>query len=146
MEKELSHSNTSLRVQAFAMIGILVAEYVLGVATSLFVEFPERGQEGQLWVFASRQLPLALHMVAGILLFFGSIAFFLLAVKRKNRKWIIASGVAAVAIFGGDGAGSAFIPNQSEWYSFIMSISLMIALLSYFWGVINDKTVHQQVH
>ena len=128
-----------LKGHAFFMIFVLVAEYVLGVATTLLVKFPEGQSEKQVWQFAFQQIPLALHIIIGILLFVGSVSFFIRALKLKNRIWIVTSSVAMVAILGGMGAGSTFITSQSDLYSFIMSISLMIALISYSLGAYMTK-------
>jgi hypothetical protein len=145
MNKHLSNLRNSLQRPAFLMIGVLVIEYLLGVVTTLLVEFPEGENEQQLWVFASQQLPLLLHIIIGTLLLVGTVVFFIKSIKQKNRQWIIASGIATAAILGGAGAGSAFIPKQSEIYASVMSICLFVALLSYFWGLYVTKESTQKV-
>lgn len=145
MKKLLSNFKNSLQRPAFVMIGILVVEYLLGVVTTLLVEFPEGENEQQLWMFASQQLPLLLHIIFGTLLLVGTIIFLVKAIQQKNRQWIVASSIGSLAIVGGAGAGSAFIPKQTEMYASVMSICLFVALLSYFWGLYVTKESAQKV-
>ncbi len=107
--------------------------------TNLFVQFPEGEHKGQLWEFAWRQLPLALHIIVGLALLFGTIALIVRAVKLKNRLWTIASSIAALAILAAGIGGAAFIPSQTDAYSFMMAIGFMIALLAFGWGLYTSK-------
>jgi len=121
------------------MIIVLVAEYFLGIFTTFLVKFPEELNEKEVWRFAFQQIPLALHIIVGTLLFIGAVSFFIRALKLKNRIWIATSSVAVAAILGGLGTGSTFVTSQNDLYSFIMSISLMIALISYSIGAYMTK-------
>ncbi len=125
------------------MIALLVIEYILGMATSLFVEFPEDEKGMQLWKFAMQETLVSIHIVVSLLLFIGTIIFVIRALKHKKRQWLIASSIATVAILGGIGTGSAFITSQNDWYSFVMSISLIIALLAYYWGIYVSRSSAQ---
>lgn len=138
MEKE-NKGSKRLQAHALGMIGILIVQYLLGMTTNLFVQFPENAHEGQLWVFAWHQIPLSLHIIVGFALLFGTISLIISATKQKNRSWIIASTIAGIAIFSAIGAGATFIPTQTDAYSFVMAISFIISLLAYFWGLYKNK-------
>ncbi|SRR5258706_4764460 len=133
-----NHSST-LKPHAIGMIGVLTLEYLLGMFTNLFITFPQGAKDRQLWIFAWSQLSLALHIIVGILLFVGAIALVIRASLKKDKKWIIVSAVGATAILAAIIGGSIFIPTQSAAYSFIMAVTFLIALFSYFWGIYSSK-------
>lgn len=129
----------SLRSHAYGMVGLLIVQYLLGMATNLFVQFPDGLNEGQSWEYAWRQSFLALHIIIGFSLFLGTVALIVRSVRVKVRLWTISSGIAGAAIFAAMGAGSLFIPSQRNVYSFVMATCFIIALLAYGWGLYKTK-------
>lgn len=129
----------SLNTQGIGMILGLFIQYLLGIATNLFVQFPQNGTDKTMWEFAWRQLPLALHIIIGILLFIGAIVLVIRCVKAKNHQWIIVSSVGMVAILFAGVSGAIFIPHQTAMYSFSMAVSFIVALLAYFWGLYKGR-------
>ena len=128
-----------LALHALGLIIGLVLEYLLGMTTNLYVHFPEGVQGGAAWEFAWSQIPLALHIILGLLLFVGAVALAIRSTRSRNKVWIRASGLGLLAIFLSAFGGSSFIPTQKDYYSFLMSISFLVALLSYFWGIYKSK-------
>lgn len=125
----------SLRGHAYGMIAVLVLIYLLGMFSALFVTFPEHAQRQQLWAFALHQMPLAGHIILGFLLLLGTIALLIRSIVMKDKKWIISSAIATIAVIVGVGAGSSFITTQSNGLSFLMATSFIVAFLSYGWGI-----------
>lgn len=130
----------SPKKEAVGMIIGLTMQYLLGMSANLFVQFPQNAKEGQLWVFAWRQVPIAIHIVLGILLSIGAVHLGVDAFKSQDRRWKIVSLVSAVAIFAAILGGALFIPSQNNVYSLLMAVSFIIALLSYGIGI---STTHQ---
>jgi hypothetical protein len=128
-----------VRKQAIWTIGFLVLQYALGIATNLYVKFPDGVKEGQAWEFAWKQVLLAAHIILGILLFVGAVALAVRAYRNKDKVWIRASGVYLLAIFLAGFAGSSFVSKQIEVYSLIMALSFIAAILSLVWGIVNSK-------
>lgn len=116
----------SLKYHAFGMIVLSTIQYLLGQFTSLFVQFPDTKQNITLWKFAWQQVPLTLHIIVGLLLFFGTIVLIIRSVAYKNRTWIIASFTAGIAVLGAAIAGITYIPTQTNTYSFIMAIYFLL--------------------
>ncbi len=139
MAKVKERSHHSLHAHAIGMIMLLTIQYLLGILTNLFVHFPEYEHGGQLWVFAWKQIPLALHIIVGILLLFGTIALMIRSFLQKDRTWSIASSIGGVSVLGAVIAGAVFIPTQTESYSLIMAFTFLIALFSYFWGLYKTR-------
>lgn len=125
----------TLKMQGLGMIAVLLIQYVLGIFSNLFIQFPQGEKDGQLWEFAWRQLPLALHIIVGILLLIGSIVFIIRSILLKDTTWIIVSTISCIAILLAGVSGAIFIPSQSNIYSLSMAIFFIVALFSYFWGV-----------
>lgn len=132
-------SHRSLTPHAWGMVGVLVIQYLLGMASALFITFPQKEKEGQLWKFAWQQIPIALHIIVGFLLVVGTLALLIRSAVEKNKQWIITSSIATVSVVGAVIGGAFFIPTQTDWYSFLMAVSFIIALLAYFWGIYVSK-------
>lgn len=129
----------SLKTQAVVMILLLVVQYLLGMATNLFVQFPESKSSAKLWEFAWSQFPLSAHIILGFLLLAGAIVFVIRSALAKNKTWIIVSVIGLLSIFTAGFAGATFIPTQSGIYSYFMALSFIVALLSYSWGIYSSK-------
>ena len=113
------------------MIVILIAQYVLGMTSNLFVTFPTDGGPGLFWEFAWHQIPLALHIIVGTLLFVFSIVLLVVAIKQKAKRWITAGIVGVISIFVAAYAGAQFVNTQSAIFSYVMSLFFIIAFVSY---------------
>ena len=131
--------NSSLNKHAFGMIGVLILQYLLGMVSSLFVEFPENTQPKQLWEYAWQQVPVASHIVVGIVLLLGTLALLIRSFILKDKVWQISAGMSTIATILSIITGSIFITLQSDLYSLIMAIGFIIALLSYGWGLYASK-------
>ncbi len=125
----------SLNIQGIVLVGMLVAQYVLGMYVNLFVQFPEGANAGQLWEFSWRQFALASHIVLGLLLFIGAIAFLVRAIRFHSAAWKVPSILGFLGIFFGMLGGVLFIPTQTDSYSYLMSLAFLLSLVSYGWGI-----------
>jgi len=117
------------------MIGLLVAEYILGMINNLFVHFPEGGTEVQMWEFAWRQFSISSHIILGIILLLAGLLVVIRAIQNGNQSGIIFSGIGFIAVLLAGFSGSRFIPTQQDLYSLSMSIAFLIALLCYVGGI-----------
>ncbi len=131
----------SIRKQAIGLIFGLAVQYALGMYVDLFVEFPEGADKGQLWQFAWSQIPLAAHIILGILIVLGAIALCVRAARSRNKTWIWASAVGLVAVLFAWGSGASFIPSQTDLYSYSMALSFIVAIMAYVWGLYADRTL-----
>jgi heme A synthase len=128
-------TDKGLKKQAFGLITGLSLQYLLGMYTNLFVQFPEHGNPGQYWEFAWKQLPVALHILLALGLLIGAIGLLIRSIKQKNKKWIITAAVGAITILAAGLSGARFIPSQEDILSFSMAVAFIIAILSYCWGI-----------
>ncbi len=137
--KDLQITQNGLRGHGIGMIAMLIVQYILGMVSNLFVQFPQSEQDGKLWEFAWSQISIASHIILGILLFIGAVVFVIRAVAKKDRFWTIASIIGLVAIMSAIYGGVSFIPSQVDQFSLIMSIGFLVALLAYSWGLYATK-------
>jgi len=128
-----------LRIQSHVILGILILQYLFGMAANLFVQFPDSHNEKNLWQFAQGQWTIVTHMILGFLLLIGAIVLLFRAIRRKEKNWIIAASIGLAAILSAIGAGSEFIPTQQDVYSYIMAATFIIAVLAYGWGIYKAK-------
>lgn len=139
MTKNQEEITSKLRKQALGIASILTIQYILGMITNLFVKFPENKHEGAAWKFAWSQLPLSLHIIIGLMLFFGALTLLIRAIIVKDKIWIISSSIAFIAILIAIIGGTIFVTKQTDLYSFLMAVSFIVALLAYFYGIYASK-------
>jgi hypothetical protein len=73
-----------LRVHGMILILGLLVQYMLGMFSNLYVQFPDTTVPGKLWEFAWTQVPVATHIVLGMLLFLGALALLIRALLFKK--------------------------------------------------------------
>jgi heme A synthase len=129
------NKRTGLRIYGIVTVGLLVVQFILGMITNLFVQFPDTTQEVQQWEFARTQLPLMMHIALGLLLFVSGITFLVRAINARERIWIISSSTGLLGIVAAIISGTAFVPTQADRYSLLMALAFMLALLAYGWGL-----------
>lgn len=128
------NTKNSLGILALVLMGALVLQYLLGMYVNLFVTFPENAAAGQLWEFAWGAPALAAHIVLAFLILIGAIAFFVRALRSRNRTWIWSALVALIAVLAAGYSGASFIPSQTDIYSYSMALWFIVALASLGWG------------
>ncbi len=128
-----------LRIQSHVILGILILQYLFGMAANLFVQFPNTKNENALWEFAKGQWSVVIHIILGFGLLIGSTVLLVRAIRRKDKSWIIVGSVGLFAILAAIITGSQFIPTQQAIYSYIMAIAFILAVMSYGWGIFIEK-------
>ncbi len=126
---------TSFRIHGMVTIGLLAVQFVLGMITNLFVQFPATNQEAQQWEFARTQLPLMMHIALGMLLLLSGIIFLVRAIRARSRIWIISSATGLLGIVTAIISGSMFINTQNDPYSLSMALAFILTFLAYGWGL-----------
>jgi hypothetical protein len=137
--KEGRINNKALRVSGMIMLALLGVQYILGMITNLFVQFPTSATDGQLWEFAWSQFSEAAHIILGLLLFVGGVIFLIRAVRAKDRVWTVAAAVGLFGILSAIYGGVTFIPSQVDQYSLVMSIAFLVSIVAYGWGLYATK-------
>jgi hypothetical protein len=139
MDTKVQTTPRVLRSQGLEMLFALTVQYILGMITNLFVQFPDTTVEGQLWEFAWTQVSEAAHIILGLLLFIGGLVLVIRSITYKNRTWTVASSIGLAGILVAIYGGVRFIPTQSDPYSLLMSIAFIVSLLAYVWGLFKSK-------
>jgi hypothetical protein len=116
----------------FAMIILLVGQYVLGMYANLFVTIPD-GVDG--WKWMSNSLVIMGHVTLGTLLLVVSVAILALGVRARDRGWVIVSVLGLLGIAASLFGGSTFMNGQSDTMSFLMACGLGLAMVAYAAGV-----------
>jgi hypothetical protein len=124
--------NRTLAKLGFAMIILLVGQYVLGMYSNLFVTIPD-GVDG--WKWMSNSLVIMGHVTLGTLVLVVSAAILALGVRARSASWIVASVAGLVGISASLFGGSTFMNGQSDVMSFLMACGLGLAMLAYATGL-----------
>jgi|GEM_PF-599936 len=139
--KFASHKMLQLRGQL--MVGLLIAQYILGMVLDIFVDLPvthpgssggtylSRTWDGFIWALTSGGPALASHVGTATLLVLGGIATLGFAVAGHSKVWIIAASFGLLGVVLALLNGIEFINTGQDKHSFAMAMAFMIALVSY---------------
>lgn len=111
------------------MLGLLGAQFLLGMAVNLFVQLPPSGEAMATMMSGNPLIPL--HMMLGILLGAGAVLAVVLA--RAGGTAVI--GCAALALGGivvaGSGGLTFLFGSYDNTFSFLMSVGFLVAVGGY---------------
>ncbi|MCL4367110.1 hypothetical protein M1563_02985 [Patescibacteria group bacterium] len=128
-----------LRKQAWSMFWLLIGQFFLGIATNLFISFPQTTKPSLLWQFARSQILIVLHMIIGLGLLIGTFYLLVRARHFQDNTWQISAVISSLAVVLAFSGGILYISSQLEFYSFLMATGFIIALLAYAWGLYQTK-------
>src|SRR6185437_10875878 len=116
-----------LRLQSIFLLLGLAVQYLLGMYLNFYVSFPDGISGGSAWEFAWTHAAVAAHIILGFLLITGAIAFLVRTFMYHGDRlkapalWgLIGISLAALG-------GSAFVPTQTDAFSYLMSLSFLLA-------------------
>ncbi len=132
-----------MRRTSLIVIGWLLVQFLLGMATNLFVDitrdhpganpaeyFSGVGQSVA-WAISSGPLLLQLHATLGLILVAGSVFAFVEAMRAGSRGPRIATAVGGLSILGAGFNGGSFLNYDEDFSSMIMAALFAIALGAY---------------
>lgn len=128
MKQFLARHPCAPHVNALALIFLLGAQFLLGIYTNLFVEFPT-GILG--WIVIHSSLIASLHLYMASVLTLLSIYLLCVSIIQKSAEWIAVSigGIAGMLIAAFNGV--AFAGTQNDVNSFFMAVGFIFAMLCY---------------
>jgi hypothetical protein len=129
---------------------LLIAQFVLGMITNLFVTIPTHhpgakdsnffAGVGHVLVWAVSSGPsrtaLAIHAVLGVLLFLDSISLVVLAAKARVRSLVVAAALGLVFVLGAGFNGASFLEYNENANSLIMALLFALATSTYVWALV----------
>jgi heme A synthase len=116
-----------IRMASFGALTMLVIQFVLGTAYSLYGTAPTSGKS--VGMFSSPLL--AVHVILGILLVIAAIMLVVRAIQARHTPSVVTTVVGLLVILGALGAGSSFAKDGSNGASLGMALLTAIAMLCY---------------
>ena len=116
-----------IRMASFGALTMLVIQFVLGTAYSLYGTAPTSSKS--VGMFSSPLL--AIHVIMGILLVIAAIMLVVRAIQARHTPSITTTIIGLLAILGAFGAGSSFTQNGSNGASLGMALLTAVAMLCY---------------
>ena len=128
---------------SLVQIGWLMVQFLLGMATNLFVditrdhpganppEYFSGTAESVTWAVLHGPVLLQFHAVLGLLLLASAVMLFVEAMRNATRSVRIATGVGAFAILGAGFNGGSFLNYNEDFSSMIMAGFFAIAVAAY---------------
>ena len=126
----------------------LVAQFLLGMVTNLFVDIPKDHPGANppeyftgvasnvVWAIVhGPSFWLTLHAVLGLFLVVFGFRVMLVAIRSRQRPMIIVAVIGALAILGAGFNGGSFLNYHEDFSSMIMAIFFAIAVTAYSVGL-----------
>jgi hypothetical protein len=127
-----------IRALGTAMILVLLAQVLLGMANTFWLEVPETGPA---WNVAQPASLVTAHMTLGTALAVLAIWIGWIAIRTRDRVWIAASLVGLLGIVVGFVGGTAFMGDpSSDVTSFVMAVGCTVAIAAYALGLARVPT------
>jgi heme A synthase len=116
-----------IRMASFGALTMLVIQFVLGTAYSLYGTAPTSSKS--VGMFSSPLL--AIHVIMGILLIIAAIMLVVRAIQARYTPSIATTAAGLLVILGAFGAGSSFTRDGSNGASLAMALLTAVAMLCY---------------
>jgi heme A synthase len=116
-----------IRMASFGALTMLVIQFVLGTAYSLYGTEPTSSKS--VGMFSSPLL--AIHVILGALLIIAAIMLVVRAIQARHAPSIATTVAGLVMIVGAFGAGSSFTRDGSNGASLVMALLAAVAMLCY---------------
>jgi hypothetical protein len=123
----------AFRLHSLVAIIALTLEFLLGMYTALFVEFPENLAGGNAWAWSmSASAVTVAHVILGTLLVIVSISALGFGIASRNRAAIATSALGLVMVVFAFFSGTVFLSDiGKDAYSFAMACGFIGAMLAY---------------
>lgn len=130
-----------------SMALLLLVQFLLGMATNLFVTVPRRhpgahpsnyfaGSAHSIgWAISDSNLWLAAHVSLGLALVLGGLTAIVVAVRRGDRIARGTAVLAAAAIVGAGFNGASFLDFNRDYSSMIMAALFAVGVAAYILGI-----------
>jgi heme A synthase len=116
-----------IRMASFGALTMLIIQFVLGTAYSLYGTAPASGKS--VGMFSSPLL--AIHVILGILIIIAAIMLVVRAVQARHTPTIATTVIGLLVILGAFGAGSSFVKDGNNGASLGMAVLTAVAMLCY---------------
>jgi hypothetical protein len=123
----------TFRLHSIIAIGALALEFIIGMYTALFVEFPETLAKGNAWAWSMSNSSVTMaHIVLGTLLALVSLSALSFGIASRNRAAIAASAAGLATVGLSYMSGAIFLSDISkDAYSFSMALGFLGAMVAY---------------
>ena len=131
--KNASKNINLFRSLTLATLCSLLLEFILGMYTALFVEFPDILVNGNGWAWSMKASPVIMaHVMLGsllVLLTLATVIFGFVSRSKPAAVWSVTGFLMTMVAYA---SGSIFLSNVAEDnYSFLMALGFMGALAAY---------------
>ncbi|HEX9413397.1 MAG TPA: hypothetical protein VF916_07815 [Ktedonobacterales bacterium] len=135
-------SITLLLLAAQFLVGMLVNLYVKVPASHPGADAPEYFSgvaRGVAWALVYSEWALKVHAIVGLLVFLAALAILALAIRQRERAWIIAAAFGLLGILAAGFNGASFLNYGHDFSSLLMSIGFLTAVVAYALGMYHTR-------
>jgi heme A synthase len=146
-------TSSRLRGLTLAILFLLAAQFLLGMAVNLFVTIPSNHPganppayfsgvfQSVKWAVTSSSSPLwlLLHASLGLVLVVLTLALLISAIISRKSSWIIVASIGFIGTLGAGFNGGSFLNYNEDFSSMLMSVGFILAMFTYSLGLARGK-------
>ncbi|HLI71533.1 MAG TPA: hypothetical protein VKV19_17390 [Ktedonobacteraceae bacterium] len=144
-----TRSTTSPRLRGLTIVilFLLAIQFVLGMATNLFVTIPSDHPganppeyfsglfHSMTWAVTSSPLWLLLHASLGLLLVVLTLVMLISAIVARKGSWITVAVIGFIGVYSAGFNGGSFLNYNYDINSFFMAVGFIVAMTAYSFGL-----------
>ncbi|HET7723479.1 MAG TPA: hypothetical protein VFK68_02470 [Propionibacteriaceae bacterium] len=124
---------TRLRTLSVTLLALLLAQVLLGLANTFWLELPESGSG---WKAAQPMMLLNAHMALGLVTVVGAAWATARAIRGRHRAWTALSTTGVLGTVVALASGIGFMGHVADdTLSFLMGAGTVVAIGAYAWGL-----------
>jgi hypothetical protein len=140
-----------LRLATIAVLVLLLAQFLIGMAVNLFVQIPKNhpgarppeyfsgAVQSVAWAVGAGPFWLLVHASLGLLLVVAAAALLVMAIAARRRGPIIAAVIGLFAVVAAGFNGASFLNYDEDFSSMLMSAAFAVAMGAYALGPFTDR-------
>src|SRR5215472_8683906 len=140
-------ASRNFRAASIAVLLVLLAQFLIGMAVNLFVQIPRNhpgarpteyfsgAAQSVAWAVSAGPFWLLVHASLGILIVVAAAVLLAMAIAARRRGPIIAAVVGLFAVVAAGFNGASFLNYDEDFSSMLMSAAFAVAVAAYILGL-----------
>jgi hypothetical protein len=145
-------ASSRLRTAAAAVLVLLLAQFLVGMAVNLFVQIPRNhpgarppeyfsgAAQSVAWAVSAGPFWLLVHAGLGLLIVVAGAGLLAMAIAARRRGPIVAAAVGLFAVIAAGFNGASFLNYDEDFSSMLMAAAFAVAVAAYALGLLTDST------
>jgi hypothetical protein len=144
-------ASRNLRVLSIAVLVLLLAQFLIGMAVNLFVQIPKNhpgarppeyfsgAARSVAWAVSAGPFWLLVHASLGLVLVAAAAVLLAIAIAVRRRGPIVGATIGLLAVVAAGFNGASFLNYDEDFSSMLMSAAFALAVAAYALGTLTHR-------